>query len=212
MEMSIDKSLVIAERNSRAWSQQQLAEISSLSLRTIQRIEKTGVSSKDSLQAISSAFDKGPSYFIVAVDQTLPRKRFTNIFASIASIMIIAIIGLYLTQVSAETITLDIEYKSELASSQEVNEAHWDFLAIVGSRSELTLPNDFVLKIYPVRHFGDGITFEVSLVSVSGESLIANHDLPSAVGSIEDGVKIKYERKGGLLVNVYVDAAKSYEE
>lgn len=208
LEMSIDKDLLIGERSTRGWSQQQLAEISSLSLRTIQRIEKTGVSSKDSLQAIASAFDKEPSYFFIAVDKTLPRKRLRNIFVTIASIITMAISGFYLTQVSAETIAFDIEYRSELVSSQEINEADWHFLATVGSRSELDLPNDFILKIYPAVHFGGEVTFEVSLISALGESLIANHNLPTAVGTQEDGVQIYFEKEGGLLVNISVNAAK----
>jgi len=44
-------------RVERAWTQQQLAEISSLSLRTIQRAEKHGNCSYETLLAIASAFD-----------------------------------------------------------------------------------------------------------------------------------------------------------
>lgn len=43
-------------RNEKAWSQDQLAEISGLSLRTIQRIEKSGNASLESKKAIASAF------------------------------------------------------------------------------------------------------------------------------------------------------------
>jgi transcriptional regulator with XRE-family HTH domain len=44
-------------RVERTWTQQQLAEISSLSLRTIQRAEKHGNCSYETLLAIASAFD-----------------------------------------------------------------------------------------------------------------------------------------------------------
>ena len=39
MDMQIDASKIRAGRERRAWSQEQLAEVSGLSLRTIQRVE-----------------------------------------------------------------------------------------------------------------------------------------------------------------------------
>lgn len=44
-------------RTRRGWTQQQLAELTDLSLRTIQRIEKTGLISHESLGAICSVFE-----------------------------------------------------------------------------------------------------------------------------------------------------------
>ncbi|SQC91675.1 transcriptional regulator, y4mF family [Cedecea neteri] len=45
-----------ALRLSRAWSQEQLAELSSLSVRTIQRIENGGQASLETMSAIAAAF------------------------------------------------------------------------------------------------------------------------------------------------------------
>lgn len=42
MEMQINKQLIKSKRVERAWSQSELAQVSGLSLRTIQRIEKSG--------------------------------------------------------------------------------------------------------------------------------------------------------------------------
>ena len=44
-------------RTERAWSQAQLAEVSSLSIRTVQRVEMDGKCSHESLLAFASAFD-----------------------------------------------------------------------------------------------------------------------------------------------------------
>lgn len=44
-------------RTARAWSQAQLAEVSSLSIRTVQRVEMDGKCSHESLMAFASAFD-----------------------------------------------------------------------------------------------------------------------------------------------------------
>ncbi|MCT4701723.1 2TM domain-containing protein [Enterobacteriaceae bacterium H20N1] len=50
-------STIKALRLSRAWSQEQLAELSSLSVRTVQRIENGGQASLETLSAIAAAFD-----------------------------------------------------------------------------------------------------------------------------------------------------------
>jgi transcriptional regulator with XRE-family HTH domain len=57
MEMKINVDLLKKLRNEKAWSQDQLADICGLSLRTIQRIEKSGSASLESKKAIASAFE-----------------------------------------------------------------------------------------------------------------------------------------------------------
>lgn len=56
MEMQLDKQILVSERQQRAWSQSQLAEACGLSLRTVQRIEKTGKASLESTKALASVF------------------------------------------------------------------------------------------------------------------------------------------------------------
>ena len=45
------------ERNERAWPQQQLADVAGVDLRTIQRLEKNGIASLETLKGVASAFD-----------------------------------------------------------------------------------------------------------------------------------------------------------
>lgn len=44
-------------REAKAWSQSHLAEVSGISLRTIQRIEKSGVASPESVKSLCATFD-----------------------------------------------------------------------------------------------------------------------------------------------------------
>ena len=55
--MIINLNKLILEKNKRAWTQGHLAEVCGLSLRTIQRIEKTGVASHDTIKALASVFE-----------------------------------------------------------------------------------------------------------------------------------------------------------
>ena len=54
MEMKVDAKRIRDERTARAWSQEHLANVAGLSLRTIQRIESTGSASFESVTALAS--------------------------------------------------------------------------------------------------------------------------------------------------------------
>lgn len=54
MDMRIHSDIIRKEREIRAWSQEHLATVSGLGLRTIQRIEETGSASFESVQALAS--------------------------------------------------------------------------------------------------------------------------------------------------------------
>jgi len=54
-DMNLDATRIRQEREKRAWTQEQLAEIAGLGVRTVQRIEATGIASFESAAALSSA-------------------------------------------------------------------------------------------------------------------------------------------------------------
>ena len=56
MDMKVDSSYIKRERERRAWSQEHLAEVTGLGLRTIQRIEKTGAASYESARSLAAIF------------------------------------------------------------------------------------------------------------------------------------------------------------
>ncbi|MFT5083094.1 MAG: transcriptional regulator with XRE-family HTH domain [Lentisphaeria bacterium] len=59
MDIMISVDLIKKLRNQRSWSQDQLASIAGLSLRTVQRIENEGNASLESSKALASAFEIG---------------------------------------------------------------------------------------------------------------------------------------------------------
>lgn len=56
MDMKVDSSYLKAQREQRAWSQEHLAEATGLGLRTIQRIETTGMASYESAKSLAAVF------------------------------------------------------------------------------------------------------------------------------------------------------------
>ena len=57
MDMKINKEILRRERESRAWTQSHLAEVADVSMRTVQRIERTGDSSMESASALAAALN-----------------------------------------------------------------------------------------------------------------------------------------------------------
>jgi len=56
MDMQLNVEKLKQQRDTRAWTQSHLAEVADISLRTIQRIEKSGIASQESAQSICAAY------------------------------------------------------------------------------------------------------------------------------------------------------------
>jgi len=65
MDMRVDADRIRLERTNRAWSQEHLANVTDLGLRTVQRIEAGGTASNESISAIASAFEVPVSGLLV---------------------------------------------------------------------------------------------------------------------------------------------------
>jgi DNA-binding XRE family transcriptional regulator len=59
-QMAIDSTVVKKLRDERSWSQEHLAAVADLSLRTIQRVESEGSGSLETRMALASAFNVTP--------------------------------------------------------------------------------------------------------------------------------------------------------
>ena len=57
MQLKINANKLKQLRESRCWSQQQLADLSGLSLRTVQRIEAKSVASQESIKCLGAVFE-----------------------------------------------------------------------------------------------------------------------------------------------------------
>jgi transcriptional regulator with XRE-family HTH domain len=75
MDMKVDSSYIKAQRARRAWSQEHLAEVTGLGLRTIQRIEKTGAASYESARALAAVFEMDVAELRVAPPVVVEPRR-----------------------------------------------------------------------------------------------------------------------------------------
>lgn len=77
MEMELDKETLKNQRDSRAWSQTQLADVSGLSLRTIQRVEKTGVASQETAKSLAAVYECSITELLAKNQIALVKSRFS---------------------------------------------------------------------------------------------------------------------------------------
>jgi len=75
MDMRVNSKRIRSEREKRAWSQEHLADVSGLGVRTVHRIENTGIASLESVKALASVFELEISQLQIKKDAALSIPR-----------------------------------------------------------------------------------------------------------------------------------------
>lgn len=191
MDMQINIELIKSERNKRAWSQTQLAEVSSLSLRTIQRIEKTGSASLESVKSIASAFELSVEDMQEITVSTTNNMKYK--LSALIGAFIISLSSFFVVTATAQSIMVDIELSSDgsvLSKNQIVNEENEENVIII---------SDMIKVHFTAENQGDGIILiSTKLYDLSNgqETLISSPNL-----AIEDG-KTAGIRSGGYSLSL----------
>jgi len=73
--MLVDAKKLKLFRLSRNWTQQHLAEVCDLSMRTIQRVEKDGVASNETVAAYAAVFELDVSELLISAERFEGRDR-----------------------------------------------------------------------------------------------------------------------------------------
>lgn len=96
MDMKAKSSLIRKYRTERLWSQEQLAEISGLGLRTIQRLEARGSGSQESIKALAAVFnvEAGTLFWRDGAFQTYKHKQWGFATLIIIPLIAAAILGI----------------------------------------------------------------------------------------------------------------------
>jgi transcriptional regulator with XRE-family HTH domain len=92
MEVRVDSNLIRSERENRGWSQGHLAEVAGLSLRTIQRIEKTGSASFESVTALASVLSVDVAA-LRANESEPPRRRAIRLSLELPMRIVLAVVS-----------------------------------------------------------------------------------------------------------------------
>ncbi|MDO6427163.1 helix-turn-helix transcriptional regulator [Thalassotalea sp. 1_MG-2023] len=96
--MDINAKKIKQLRTDRAWTQQHLADACGVSLRTIQRAERYGNSSKETLMALAAVFEQEQATLLDQVNQVEVVERFVEITPQLKrrTLLLAGIVGLVL--------------------------------------------------------------------------------------------------------------------
>jgi transcriptional regulator with XRE-family HTH domain len=204
MEMKVDSSFVRAQREQRAWSQEHLAEVTGLGLRTIQRIEKTGTASYESARSLAAVFEvdvaelrdesvrpeHGPHFRV-------PLRPFLAVLAALATG---AGVLLFATTSFADQVLMDVGVRLNTTEpgSSAVDTSEW-FTQMVVDEGTL-VPNVNELRLEELRFtivprlLPDGlILIEMQIFERQGENDVLDLLVSSPRLVIRDGEKAEIE-------------------
>ncbi len=208
-QVKINSDLLINERKTKVWSQQHLADVAGISLRTIQRVEKTGVSSAESLKAISSAFDKQPSFFLSIEN---PEKKYNHslIFAFSIGILLVALLAKnYLPASTQGKVFFVVEYKAELLNNGDINEGVWQLELDLNKEIKINLPNDFELVLLTYRGVDNDTLIDATLDRQNNASLLPNSAPTTITKKLNEGLTLGYEKDKEIVVAINISSAES---
>jgi len=175
MDMKIDSSYIKAQRARRAWSQEHLAEVTGLGLRTIQRIEKTGAASYESARSLAAVFEIDVAELRVADPVVVEPRR-----VSLSLRQVLAVVGALVTGgallVTSSTFAADkVLMDLNVAVDSKTDEAQTlatkvvvDDGTLVPEVNDLKL-GDLRFSIVPRVQTPDRILLEVSIYERRGD-------------------------------------------
>lgn len=147
--MQINKTFLRQEREKRAWSQSHLAEVADLSMRTVQRVEQSGVASMESAKALAAALNLELAILMeIRASPTEPRwfnhpGRWSSLGLLLAGI---AAVGWW-SSAAAEQVTVIMSIKSPSGKHSNMH-----LLNEIGEEGEVRLDNQLRVLVTSNRH------------------------------------------------------------
>ena len=175
MDMKIDSTYIKAQRARRAWSQEHLAEVTGLGLRTIQRIEKTGAASYESARALAAVFEMDVAELRVAPPVVVEPRR-----VNLSLRQVLGVVGALVTggallvttsTFAADKVLMDLSVAVDSKTDEDQSLATKvvvDDGTLVPEVNDLKL-GDLRFSIVPRVQAGDRILLEVSIYERRGD-------------------------------------------
>jgi transcriptional regulator with XRE-family HTH domain len=164
MDMKINREILRRERELRAWTQNHLAEIADLSMRTVQRIERTGDASMESAGALAAALDIDLVVLMeapIATDEIIPAKsRPYKLWGAIGVISSVLVAAGWWSSAAAEQVmvSLSIETSGRVYSDMML-------LNEIGRESEMKLDDQFRM-LFTTNRQGEHLLINAKIFNV----------------------------------------------
>ena len=142
MDMKINSKLIIELRKSRAWTQQQLSIVSGISLRTVQRAEKEGNTSLETLKSLASTFETDVSALTLKATAPLETKYkvLNRKVAAIVFLFISIVSSLFITSTTTAASGIEISATSVVISKDRTITTFYDAV-------EMIIPNNTEFEV-----------------------------------------------------------------
>jgi transcriptional regulator with XRE-family HTH domain len=180
MEMKVDRRLIRRARERRAWSQEHLAEVAGLGLRTIQRIEATGLASFESVKAIAAVLEMSASGLTSEVPATsyapVGRPGLTKTALAIAASAVVAVSAFLVQSVFADDVMLNVG----LTLNDQEQQAQ--LLTAEGEDAEIVVEGLFRLIILPTIRADGHVYLATQIYEADGRNyvLVSQPELATA--------------------------------
>jgi transcriptional regulator with XRE-family HTH domain len=202
MDMKINKETLRRERELRAWTQSHLAEIADLSMRTVQRIERTGDASMESAGALAAALNLELAALMenpTPLDKpVLTKSRSYRLWGTLGFVgSVILALGWWSSAAAEQVmVSLSIETPGKIYSDMML-------LNEIGKESEVKLDNQFRM-VFNTQRQGEGLLVtakiynfvenEYQLFSNPG-MLVADQEPASMIVTFPDGQRVNLQLK-----------------
>ncbi len=147
MDMKINKDRLRREREQRAWTQSHLAEIADLSMRTVQRIERTGDASMESASALAAALNLELAVLLEAppgADNCVaPKSCRYQWFAAAGVLGVVITLGWWSTA-SADPVKISLLINAEKGASSR---GAMEFTSTPGEQKQIEFAQQFRLQV-----------------------------------------------------------------
>ncbi|HEX5128581.1 MAG TPA: helix-turn-helix transcriptional regulator [Usitatibacter sp.] len=143
MDLKIDSQGVRNERRKRGWSQEQLAAAAGLGLRTIQRLESSGIASGESAKCLAAVFEVSVAQLLVAEPAPGPsRKRVWP--AAVTAVAVLASTVFAMSRASATDVAMQVFLTTGVTGKSRMN-----IEVASGRQTEIKLEKDVRLLLTP---------------------------------------------------------------
>jgi transcriptional regulator with XRE-family HTH domain len=202
MEMKVNGHLIRSHRERRAWSQEHLAQASGLGLRTIQRIEASGLASYDSIRAIASVLEISVLQLTV---HTSVRSRLEIPFVKRLSILTVSAIvvgtGLFASGVLAKDVMLNVglEHNGKQISNPRL-------LTSEGKEAEIRVDGVMRLIITPTIQPNGNVLLTAKIYESKGTNFVLISE-PKLATKDNEQAEIRLTSDGGNSFRVRITPA-----
>jgi transcriptional regulator with XRE-family HTH domain len=201
MDMKIDALLVRAEREKRAWSQEHLAEVAGVALRTVQRVEATGSGSLETVKALASVFGLDVAELRTAPVKPDRQAHSRTGYVGAAAGAVLALFALLTHSAAADQLELDVN----LAMNGESLSKH-HMLVEEGASAEIRLEGQVRVLVIP-KITSNGVMLSVELYEFADRQFVLA-GTPKLLAGDDDEAEVNFTSERGNTFRIGIKPRK----